>query len=263
MNQHVSQVPKYHYSHRAPLYFLFLSVLCQTIAIGVFLMAQNFLMQPWLLVVVQSGTAFALARWLKLSLPWQIFNLLLVPGIIACTSLDLPREALIVALILVVLLYLPTFWTRVPYYPTSEKMYARIAAMLPDNERVRFIDLGCGFGSLLEYLARSKPSAHLEGIELSPLAYLVTKLRFMVKHYPQVSISLGNFWSLSLEPYDIVYAFLSPTPMPYLWEKVRQEMRPGTLFVSNTFPVPASASEEIKVDESYQGTLYVYRLGGK
>jgi hypothetical protein len=40
---------------------------------------------------------------------------------------------------------------------------------------------------------------------------------------------------------DVVYAFLSPAPMKQLWAKAQAEMTPGSLFVSNSFPVPGAS----------------------
>ena len=48
----------------------------------------------------------------------------------------------------------------------------------------------------------------------------------------------GDFWKTDLSEFDVVYAFLSPVPMPALWEKARLEMRKGSLLVSNSFIVP-------------------------
>ena len=53
-----------------------------------------------------------------------------------------------------------------------------------------------------------------------------------------VNIHYGDFWPRHLGEFDVVYAFLSPAPMPALWAKAVREMRPGSLLVSNTFTVP-------------------------
>ena len=71
----------------------------------------------------------------------------------------------------------------------------------------------------------------------------------------------GSLWKTSLTDMDVVYAFLSPVPMAELWEKARAEMRPGSLFVSNSFAVPdVVPSEVIAVDDARQTQLYCYRL---
>jgi len=71
----------------------------------------------------------------------------------------------------------------------------------------------------------------------------------------------GDLWRTELSAYDVVYAFLSPVPMAALWEKAQREMRPGTLFISNSFAVPDVAAEQvIEVDDARQTRLFCYRL---
>ena len=43
--------------------------------------------------------------------------------------------------------------------------------------------------------------------------------------------------------FDVVYAFLSPVPMPALWSKVCREMRPGSRFISHSFEVPGETPQ--------------------
>jgi hypothetical protein len=70
-----------------------------------------------------------------------------------------------------------------------------------------------------------------------------------------------DFMQVDLSGYDVVYAFLSPAPMPQLWAKARREMRPGSLFVSLAFAVPGVAPERvIDVSERERHTLYVWRM---
>jgi hypothetical protein len=60
---------------------------------------------------------------------------------------------------------------------------------------------------------------------------------------------------------DIVYAFLSPRVMPRLWQKAQAEMRPGTLLVSSSFPVPDAIPEQVIDVPDRRGTrLFCYRL---
>ena len=61
--------------------------------------------------------------------------------------------------------------------------------------------------------------------------------------------------------YDVVFAYLSPVPMSDLWLKAKQEMRPGSLFISNTFAVNDQPPQEcITVDDLHHSTLYLWRM---
>jgi SAM-dependent methyltransferase len=246
-------------SHRAPLYFLFFSILCQLIGIGILSLVKDSLVHPGALLSLHSLIAFLVARWLKLSLPWQLFNLLLAPGVVLYSLLELPSGVATTALIVTLLLYAPTFWTRVPYFPTSPKMYERILEHIPEHGAVKVLDLGCGMARLLGFLSGKRPEASFVGVEISPLALLLARAWMLLRGRKNVRLEFKNFWNMSLADYDIVYAFLAPGPMPALWEKVQEEMKPGSLFITNTFQVEGSAHQVIQVDDSHQDALYVHR----
>jgi len=250
----------YQLSHRAPLYFLFFSLPCQIIGMATAYLVGKLVSHFLFLMIVHSLVAFGLARWLRLSLVWQLFNLLLVPAIVLYKALALPPALPLVAFALAVLMYLPTFWTRVPYFPTSHKMYDAIAKQLPSTGHFSFIDLGCGFGALLSYLSERRPQGVFEGVEISPLPFLLARVRLLFNRSANITIRLKNFWSIPLKNYDFVYAFLAPGPMPYLWQKAKSEMKPGAVFITNTFPVEAKPYQTIKVDDSRQGVLYIHKM---
>jgi len=49
--------------------------------------------------------------------------------------------------------------------------------------------------------------------------------------------------------------------MPALWEKVRREMRPGTLFISYRFAVPGvHPSAVVELQDLGRTQLYLWRL---
>ena len=67
-----------------------------------------------------------------------------------------------------------------------------------------------------------------------------------------------SMWSLSLSEWDVVYTFLSPAPMSRLWEKVQSEMKTGSLFITNSFAVPAKANRTVVVKDERSSTLYFH-----
>jgi len=49
--------------------------------------------------------------------------------------------------------------------------------------------------------------------------------------------------------------------MPEVSEKVKREMRPGTLFISSSFPVPNWSPESIKrIKDRRKTLLFCYRI---
>jgi hypothetical protein len=84
----------------------------------------------------------------------------------------------------------------------------------------------------------------------------------MVKGLPNVTIKLRDMLRYNLADSDFVYTFLSPAAMDEIWSKVSMEMRPGSTFITNSFPVPASADEEIQVRDPRGSKLYLHRMMG-
>jgi len=128
--------------------------------------------------------------------------------------------------------------SRVPLYLTNNKTSEKLISLLPVEQESRVVDLGSGLGATLALLAKQRPDAHFLGVENAPVPFLISRLRLWLWHLPNLQFQYNSIWTINLEPYDVVYCFLSPAPMARLFEKARQEMRPGTLFISNSFRVP-------------------------
>jgi hypothetical protein len=112
----------------------------------------------------------------------------------------------------------------------------------------------------LRALARARPDCRFIGIEHAPLPWLWARLGSI--SITNLSIHHGDFWRHPLGAYDLVYAFLSPVPMPRLWLKAEAEMRPGALLVSNSFRVEDQPEEaRVAVNDRAMTYLYVYRPG--
>ena len=70
-----------------------------------------------------------------------------------------------------------------------------------------------------------------------------------------------NIWDTNLSDYELVYAFLSPAIMSKLYLKVKKEMKPGSLFVSNSFAVEGIEASEIwELSDQRKTMLYFYKI---
>jgi SAM-dependent methyltransferase len=203
--------------------------------------------------------AAAAGAWLGLPGWWIPINFLFVPALVGMLGLQLPAAGFLAGFVVLVLVFWKTHHTRVPLYLSSTEAGERLAELLAAGPNVRVLDLGCGFGGLLLQLAARRPEAELEGVEIAPLPALIAWLRS--RRPRSCRVRRADFWRLSLREYDLVYAFLSPAAMPALWEKVKAEMRPGTLFVSNSFAIPGVEPDRI-IPLGGRGScaLYVWRL---
>jgi SAM-dependent methyltransferase len=264
-----------HY-HRSPISFLLYSVVIQASVVAV-VVAGAHMLAPVpsagasaalgifcvVLGCLATSVGWGLAVFLKLPTPWRILNALLIPLVVVSQLLAIPGWLYSVCAAAGLLLYLPTTWSRVPYYPSSRAMYEAVLQELPSDHPVRFVDLGCGSGGLLCFLARHRPESTFVGVELSPLAFCLAWVQVKLAGVRNVSLEFRDLWRISLSDFAVVYAFLAPPPMQALWEKVSRELPPGGLFLVNSFPVPGILAKEIAVPGERQVTLYRYDMLGR
>lgn len=208
--------------------------------------------------VLQGVCAALIGRWLGAPTWWLPIHCAFMPAVVLASRLHIASGWYLTALVVLILIFWRTDQSRVPLYLSNAATTRALAALLPAAPS-RVIDLGCAHGGLLRRLARARSDCRFVGIEHAPLPWLWAKLASL--GLPNLDICYGNFWGRDLAPFDLVYAFLSPVPMPRLMGKARAEMRPGTLLVSNSFAVPgASAEQVVDIADSRATRLYCYRL---
>lgn len=236
---------------------LIAQILGALIAIGLIaLISPNRLDQP-LLVAALQGICAAFTGY-KLDAPpwWLPIHLGFMPLIVLASMLHIPSGWYLTAFVLLVVVYWRVGQSRVPLYLSSKQTAEAIAALLPER-KCQAIDLGCGNGVLLRRLAQLRPDGVFFGVEYAPLPWLWARLTCV--GVLNCKIVRGDYWRMSLADYDLVYAFLSPVPMPDLWDKARQEMKTGALLVSNTFEVPDQPADRlIEVADRRRTKLFCY-----
>lgn len=160
---------------------------------------------------------------------------------------------------------LAVYWNAVgegvPLYLTNPKTWRAVENLLPEQPGVRVADLGSGLGGTLWHLSAARPDVRFEGYETAPLVFLFTRLRLLVQPRANLRLRFLSLWRADLGMFDVVYCFLSPVPMARLYAKARREMKPGGLFVSNSFAVPEVVPDNtIQVDDGRRTRLLVYRM---
>ncbi|MEW6163976.1 MAG: class I SAM-dependent methyltransferase [Pseudomonadota bacterium] len=230
------------------------------VALLVFLLgrisAADFTQIPYVLALLQGGIAAALSLRLRAPLWWLPLHLLFAPLAVLVQHADIPPGWFLAGFIVLLLVFWRTDKSRVPLFLSNAQTTAALAALLPPTP-CRVLDVGCGDGGLLRRLARSRPDCEFVGIEHAPLPWLLARLRCL--GLPNAGIRHGDFWREPLGGYDLVYAFLSPAPMPRLWAKAQGEMGADALLVSNSFAVPAvEPGRIVRVRDRRQTRLFVY-----
>lgn len=118
-------------------------------------------------------------------------------------------------------------------------------------------ELGCGWGTLAVPLARLRPGARVIAYELSPVPWLVARLR--ASGVRNLEVRRGDFFKATLGDADAVVCYLFPRGMERLRPKFEAELRPGAVVISNTFQVPGWTPERtIEIGGIWPEPVYVY-----
>ncbi len=199
------------------------------------------------------GAALGSERW------WLAIHLLFSPALVLALRLELPPGVPLAVLAGLTFVFWTTFRGEVPLFLSSRATAEALQGLLPLKAGLQAIDLGAGTGGLLRRLAQARPDARFTGVEHAPLPWLIARAN--ARGLVNLAIERGDLWRRPLGGFDVVFVFLSPRVMPRLWDKARDEMRPGSLLVSSSFPVPGAAPERVVEVGGRRGArLYCYRM---
>lgn len=120
-------------------------------------------------------------------------------------------------------------------------------------------DLGCGDGRLvIEANKRCKASA--VGIEVSPMAYLLARLRTLASG-ADVTLILGNFMDCDISDADVVFCYLLEGQMTKLQGKSKT-LKKDCRVVCRQFEIPGwePRARRIVEGKSYVANVFKYEL---
>jgi len=234
------------------------------LALGVFV-APYFFSPPystWALVLIQSLLAVVFSRWLGLPKWWWLIQFILPMGLYLGLAFTFnPLWALLIFGVLW-LLFRNTITERVPLYLTNtttrQALKKSAKELLKTQGEIRFLDLGCGLGGNVVFMAKQRGIVQSHGVETAPIPYALAKIYSWIGGG---GIFAQDIWKTHLGDYNLVYAFLSTEPMPKLWKKITAEMPKGSVFISNSFAVPNVEPTDIwQLPDGRETILYIYQI---
>jgi SAM-dependent methyltransferase len=227
---------------------------------AVWLLARVGMPVSWEGVALIQGAWAALLAWrLGLAVWWRAIELVFPSGVLLARGLALPPSLFLVLFVLFLLVYWSTFRTQVPYYPSGRGARDAVAGTLPADRPLAIVDVGSGLGGLVLDLARRRPDCRVDGIELAPLPWLVSRLRAAVSG-SRARFLRGDYEALNFGHYDVVFAYLSPAAMAGLWRKAESEMRPGSILLSYEFDIPGRLPDRRVVTTNSKKILYLWQF---
>jgi len=220
----------------------------------------------WSAVIAQGLCAAAVSHAFGLR-GWWLGGQCALPVLAwAFLSSPIPAWAYLAVFLVLALIYSNTSTERVPLYLSNRTTWAALSEMIA-AEKVDettgkppcFVDLGCGLGGTIAFLSTAHPNWVFVGVENAPGPYLFSRLRLLGRTNARVEFK--NLWDVDLADFDVVYAFLSPAPMPRLIKRALSDMKPGAVLISNSFWAPDQPYDgEVELNDGRKTCLFYKRI---
>lgn len=215
-------------------------------------------------VAMQAITASACAHFSGMATWWRPIHFMFPIALWGMLKFNVPNEVYLLGFLFTLSIFWSTYRTQVPYYPSRLDVWQRMSDFVTrfeDKHRrlPKVIDIGSGLGGLSLFLAKHHAEIKVEGIEIAPLPWLVSKLRSVFGR-SSATFFLGDYERLNFADYDIVFAYLSPAAMPQLWAKARAEMRPGAQMISLEFEIPGVTPQLRLRQKGLDRELFLYQF---
>jgi len=141
------------------------------------------------------------------------------------------------------------------YEPTPRRAVQTMLRLGEVGPNDKLYDLGAGTGAIVFRAARTY-RAHVVGVEVEPLRYLVLKLRRSLGPFAdRITLRWGNLFDLSFRDATVITAFLWPGAMAHLRPKLEAELPHGARVVSHCHSIPGWTAEKHDKDTD----VYLYR----
>ena len=188
-------------------------------------------------------------------------TMILVVSLLTALYLMPPQTLNIYTGPLLILLLIPTIMALIngaPFVPTPMEAVERMLELAKIKTGEKVYDIGCGDGRMV-YLASKKYGANATGFELSPLVYLIARVRHFFWR-SKARIRFSNFKRRNLADADVIVCYLLPETLARLQEKLDGELKKGARIISYAFPIGTwtPAHREERNPEKNIGPIWVY-----
>lgn len=180
-------------------------------------------------------------------------------------TIQLTKEIITAVILITGLLIFSIFTLRAtfnaPFVPTPMRGVEKILAAAKLKKGARIYDIGCGDGRLI-YTAERKYSAQATGFELSPLVYLIAKIRKIFQR-SKAELIFGDFRDHNLSDAECIFCYMMPKSLEVYTKKFEKELRPGTKIISYAFHITNwKEVEKIpKVPLENIAPIWIYEIG--
>lgn len=146
---------------------------------------------------------------------------------------------------------------------TARRIIVReIENIFPSDASIIVSDPGCGSGDLVRDIARHFSNAQVTGLELSPLPYWTGRIKLALFGPRNARLLSEDFFAYDLSASDVVVTFLPAPVLAQLEPKLKKEMKPGAVLLSNAFRMPEGWTpyKTLPLEKILKRQLYCYRI---
>ncbi len=161
---------------------------------------------------------------------------------------------------LFILLLIIGGFSLAPWVPTKKRDIKRINILAKLQKNETLYELGCGDGRVCHALAELNPKANIIGIELSPLLFLLAKLRSIVVPCPNLKLLRANIFHSDFSDADVIYVFGRPDTLERMQAHIRKHQTKSIRIISYSFPPDASVEFRKSKRDASDVSLYSYSI---
>jgi len=143
--------------------------------------------------------------------------------------------------------------------PSSDKAKKKVLSAIPPKTQGTVLELGSGWGNMATQIAKILPHCQVIGYETSPVPYYFSQIWKRIDRVPNLKLIRKDFFEVSLKDASLIYCYLYPGAMERLKVKFDNELKPGTVIITNTFAVPGwEPVQSFQLGDMYHTRIYVY-----
>jgi SAM-dependent methyltransferase len=150
--------------------------------------------------------------------------------------------------------------------PTSKKAILEVIKIIKkyNPKALNFYDLGCGHGKVVLEIKKEMPNLNVYGVDKDGIRIFFAKIKALILKR-KINFINENIFNIDLSKADVLYTYLWYDLMPILEEKVKKELKKGSIIITNTShfsnlkPIETVRVHPKIKDENFE-KLFVYKI---
>lgn len=153
-------------------------------------------------------------------------------------------------------------WMRKAVLKCLKEQLCNHRADSPQGEGLVIYEMGSGWGPLAVDAAKAFPKSKVIGLEFSPIPVWFSRIRGKLFGHKNLTFKRADFFEEDLRDADVILLYMLESILVKLKPKFEEELKPGTLIISNTFKIegwePVAVEEVMK--KPLELNVYIYKV---